>query len=207
MPAANDASARVDAYIEKSAAFARPILARIRKLFHEACPAVEETIKWGMPHFEHRGILGGMAAFKQHVRFGFWRGRQLKEWSAFFEGIGKTDMSALKVAALSELPRDAALLRAIREAVALNEAGPSAAARRRPRRARKPLPVPGDLRAALRKNRKALATFEAFSPSHRREYVEWIVEARRDETRARRLATAVEWMAEGKPHNWKYMRK
>jgi uncharacterized protein YdeI (YjbR/CyaY-like superfamily) len=64
--------------------------------------------------------------------------------------------------------------------------------------------VPQDLKSALARNAKARAAFEGFSPSHRREYVEWIEDAKRDDTRRKRLATAIEWMGEGKPRNWKY---
>jgi hypothetical protein len=71
---------------------------------------------------------------------------------------------------------------------------------------KKPVKVHPELKTALAKNRKARETFEGFSPSHRREYVEWIAEAKGDDTRKRRIATAIEWLSEGKPRNWKYMR-
>ena len=201
-PAASD-SARVDAYIEESADFAKPVLRHLRKLFHQACPQVEEKIKWGVPYFEYRGMLGGMAAFKQHVSFGFWNARQLNDTHGLFQGDPKDSMCSVKARTVAELPTDKVLLSYIRQAVALNEAGVKKA---RPKSAAKPpLKVPADFQAALTKSRKAAATFEGFSPSHRREYIEWITEAKRDETRQKRLATATEWIAEGKPRNWKYM--
>lgn len=200
-----NASREVDAYIAKSAEFARPILARIRRLFHQACPQIEETIKWGAPHFEYKGVLGCMAAFKQHVSFGFWKGKIMDDPHELFSGVGDTTMCGAKVTDLSELPSDSVLLEYVRQAVALNESG-AKVPRPKPTASKKALDIPDYFRAALEKNRKALATFEAFSPSHKREYVEWITEAKQETTRAKRLATAVEWMAEGKPRNWKYMK-
>ncbi len=198
-------SVRVDAYIARSAEFARPILERLRRLFHRACPEVEEAIKWGVPHFDHKGIMAGMAAFKKHVGFGFWRGREMRDPEGLFSGAPRASMCTVKIAGVAELPSDDVLLRYIREAVEINESGRAPSPR--PKIVRPPLKVPASLLAALRKNKRALAAFEAFSPSCKREYVEWIVEAKQEVTRERRMATAVAWMAEGKPRNWKYMRK
>ena len=66
------------------------------------------------------------------------------------------------------------------------------------------MPVPADLAAALKKSRPAAATWTKFSYTHRKDYLDWIAEAKRDETRARRLATTLAWLAEGKPRHWKY---
>ncbi len=194
-----NASPQVDAYIAKAAPFARPILTKIRKLFHRACPEIEETIKWGCPGFEHHGMLGGMAAFKQHATFGLWRQDALHDPHRLFKSRSPMGARVLDVA---QLPPDRVLLSYIRAAAKLNEQGPPARPKPRPR---PPVKVPADLAAALRKNRKALSAFEAFPPSHKREYVEWIVEAKLPETRARRLATAIGWMGRGKSRNWKYM--
>ena len=192
---------RIDAYIAKSAEFAQPILEHLRKLVHEACPQVEETIKWGMPSFVHGdGILCHMGAFKQHAAFGFW-----KHGLVMGEGVEREGMGSFgKLASPRDLPPKKELVALIRKASLLNEQGVKAPGARKAGTP-KPLPVvPPDLIAALKKNRKAQATFDAFAPSHKREYVDWITEAKRPETRARRLAQAVEWMAEGKPRNWKY---
>jgi uncharacterized protein YdeI (YjbR/CyaY-like superfamily) len=195
---------RIDSRIAKAADFAKPILRHLRKLVHEACPDAEETLKWSHPSFVYRGkILCGMAAFKEHCTFGFWH----QGMEAVLEKSGdKGDQawgSLGRLTSLADLPSDKALLSCIRAAARLNEdEGPA-----RPRPVRKPaapLPVPADLAAALKKNRKAAATFERFSPSHRRDYIEWITEAKRDETRAKRLATTLEWLEEGKSRNWKY---
>jgi uncharacterized protein YndB with AHSA1/START domain len=192
---------RVDAYIAKSAGFAQPILARVRELVHEACPTVEETIKWGMPSFVHAGgILAGMAAFKQHVSFGYW-----KHALVMGEGVARAGMGSYgRMASLSDLPPKRQLLADIRRAVVLNEQGAKAPAARKA--ARPPPEMPPELAAALamRKHARARAAFEAFPPGQRREYMEWIGEAKREETRARRLAQALEWLAEGKARNWKY---
>jgi len=190
----------VDAYIAKSADFARPILKRLRALMHKACPTVEETMKWGVPHFEYKGVIAGMAAFKQHAAFGFWKRRLMKDPAGFFSQ-GESGMGGRKIRSLDELPSDTVLLGYIREAVALNEQGV-----RVPRSTRKKPPVkaPPYLAAALKKNAKARKSFENFSPSQQREYVEWLTDAKQEATRERRLGTAIEWMAEGKTRNWKY---
>jgi uncharacterized protein YdeI (YjbR/CyaY-like superfamily) len=196
----------VDNYIARSADFAQPILKKLRALYHKACPQIEETIKWGFPHFEYKGVVGSMAAFKQHAGFGFWKGGLMRDTEGLFKGVRSMTMSACKVRDLSELPADKVLIAYIREAVALNEQGVKLPKPRRTGK-KKPVVVPDYFRAALERNRKALATFEAFSPSHQREYVEWVTEAKQETTRERRLATTPEWLAEGKSRNWKYDRK
>jgi uncharacterized protein YdeI (YjbR/CyaY-like superfamily) len=195
---------RIDAYIAKSAEFARPILRHLRKLVHEACPEAEETMKWSHPTFIYGGkILCGMAAFKAHGTFGFWHREMEKVLRKDGARADEAMWSLGRITRLADLPSDAAMRRYIRKAASLNESD----APGRPQPARKPatpLPVPADLAAALKKNRTAAATFEKFSPSHRRDYIEWITGAKRDETRAKRLATTLEWLAEGKSRNWKY---
>ena len=190
---------RIDDYIQSAAAFAQPMLVHIRDTVHQACPQVEETIKWGMPTFMHAGgILCGMAAFKKHVSFGYWKHALVVGDGSAQEGMG----SYGKMASLKDLPPKKTLLAHIRKAAKLNEDGVKAPAQRK---SAKPFPQePDDLVAALRKNKAAQATYEAFPPSCKREYVEWITEAKREETRAKRLAQALEWMAEGKRRNWKY---
>ena len=190
---------RIDDYIQSAAAFAQPMLVHIRDTVHQACPQVEETIKWGMPTFMHAGgILCGMAAFKKHVSFGYWKHALVVGDGSAQEGMG----SYGKMASLKDLPPKKTLLAHIRKAAKLNEDGVKAPAQRK---SAKPFPQePDDLVAALRKNKAAQATYEAFPPSCKREYVEWITEAKREETRAKRLAQAVEWMAEGKRRNCMY---
>jgi len=190
----------VDAYIAKSADFARPILKRLRTLMHKACPKVEETVKWGVPHFENKGVLAGMAALKQPAAFGFWKRRLMKDPSGFFSW-GESGMGGRKIRSVDELPSDTVLLGCIREAVALNEQGVKI---QRVAKKKPPLKAPPYLVAALKKNAKAHAAFAGFAPSQQREYVEWLIDAKQDATRDRRLATATEWMAEGKTRNWKY---
>jgi uncharacterized protein YdeI (YjbR/CyaY-like superfamily) len=190
---------RVDAYIERAAPFARPILAHLRDVVHAACPDVEETIKWSMPAFMHHGMLCSMAAFKQHCTFGFWKGALVVGGAASDDGMGQFG----RIAAVADLPPRTVLAGYVTTAMRLNEAGV-----KRPTRARaEPKPeaaVPDDLAAALATDAAARATFEKFPPSKRRDYVEWITGARGAATRERRLATALEWLAEGKSRNWKY---
>lgn len=189
---------RVDAYIAKSAAFARPILTRLREVVHASCPDVRETMKWSMPHFDYQGPLCGMSAFKEHCAFGFWKGSLIVE-NPSTEAMGQLG----RIRSLRDLPPKKTLGAWIRKGMALNEQGvkvPRAAKPKKPA-----VKVPADLRKALDGNAKARDTFAGFSPSHRREYVEWIEDAKRPPTRAKRVATAVEWLAEGKARNWKYM--
>ncbi len=189
---------RVDAYIAKAAPFARPILAHLRELVHRADPAIEETIKWGMPFFECGGIVGHMAAFKAHCAFGIWRGGQLEKTGKEGEAMGQFG----RIATLGDLPPDATIVALAKKAVARNLAGEKAA--RPVKRAKEPIPMPPELAGALAKNRAARATFDGFPPGHQREYLEWITEAKTAATRDKRIATAVEWLALGKTRNWKY---
>ncbi|BDU16946.1 YdeI/OmpD-associated family protein [Lysobacter auxotrophicus] len=193
---------RIDAYIAKSAAFAQPLLAYVREVVHGACPEVEETLKWGMPSFTWRGkILCGIAAFKQHVTLWFWEGRAVVGDEASREAMGQFG----RITKQSELPGKRELAGFVKQAMARVEAGAAPPAKKKP--APKPaLDVPDDLSAALRRNAKARATFDGFAPGYRRDYIEWIVDAKREDTRQRRIAQAVEWLAEGKTRNWKYMK-
>jgi uncharacterized protein YdeI (YjbR/CyaY-like superfamily) len=193
---------RVDAYIAKARPFAKPILTRIRTAVHKACPDVTETIKWSMPSFEYKGPLCGMAAFKAHAALGFWKARLIK---SIPKDRGTDAMGNFgRFESIDDVPSEGTLVRMVREAMALNDAGIKVP--RAPGRAKKPLAAPAYMVAAIKKNKKAHAAFAAFSPSAKREYIEWITEAKTDATRSRRLETAVEWMAEGKTRNWKYQR-
>lgn len=190
---------RVDAYIARSAAFARPILAHLRQVVHAGCPEVEESIKWGHVSFGHRGIMCGIAAFKEHVTFGFWKGTLIVAQNGVDVEPAMGQFGRLT--SLKDLPAKRVLVSYVKKAAALNEAGVKVERVVRPRA---PLKVPPAFAAALAKNPRARTTFEGFSPSCRREYLEWITEAKRDETRARRIATSVTWLAAGKKRNWKY---
>ena len=197
----NSMDPRIDAYIEKSADFAKPILNHIRELVHFACPEVEETMKWGFPHFMYKGILCSMASFKQHCAVGFWKGALVFQ---SIPGVKKREaMGHLgRITTIADLPDRKTLTRCIIEAVRLNETGTKL-----PRKAKPPrneLVVPDDLAAGLKKNKKALATFARFTYSHRKEYIQWITGAKTEVTRAKRLKTALDWMVEGKSRHWKY---
>lgn len=188
---------RIDAYIARSADFAKPILTHIREVVHAAVPEVEETIKWGMPFFTYHGPLCNMAAFKEHAAFGFWKGGAVLGAKADKAAMGQFG----RLTSVRDLGSVRALTAFLKKAKEVNESGEVKA---RPRKPKPPLPVPPDLAAGLKRSARARATFEKLSPSHRREYVEWIVEAKRPETRSKRLATTLEWLAEGKSRNWKY---
>ena len=192
---------RIDEYIARQADFARPILEYLRAVVHEACPAVEETLKWSAPSFVHAGgILCGMAAFKQHASFGFWKHALVVGEGQAREGMG----SYGKLTSIRDLPPKKQLLAHVRKAMKLNEQGVKTPTVRRNTTPKPPAEAPADLAAALKKNARAKATFDAFPSGQKREYIEWLAEAKRDETRQKRLVQAVEWMAEGKRRNWKY---
>jgi len=191
---------RIDAYIEKSAEFAQPVLIHLRKLIHKACPDVTETLKWSMPSFEYKGILCGFAAFKAHCTFMFWK-QSLLETDAFPKT--KTAMGSFgRITSLKDLPSDKVMIGLIHQAMELNEKGIKVP--KKPAAAKTDAVVPDDLEKALAKNKTAKSIFGKFSPSQRREYVDWLADAKTDATRQRRLATTVEWLAEGKRRNWKY---
>jgi uncharacterized protein YdeI (YjbR/CyaY-like superfamily) len=190
---------RIDDYIARQADFARPILEHIRRTLHSAGPELEETIKWGMPHFTCGGrTVAGMAAFKAHATLSFHQAE-----AVLGTGVGESGAMGQfgRLASFADLPGEEELKGIVRRAAALAAQGPKP----RPKKTPKPeLETPADLASALEANTAARAGFEAFPPGCRREYVEWVVEAKRPETRARRIAQAVEWMAEGKRRNWKY---
>jgi len=194
----------VDQYIARIQPFARPIIVRLRELFHRACPDVEEKIKWGVPSFEYNGILGGVAAFKHHATWGMWKASLIQDPDGVMARRASSMMSAGQIDDVSQLADDEEMLGIIKQGVVLNEQGAKVPSRSNKTK-RPPPKCPPALAAALKKSPKAAATYEQFSPSHQREYVEWITEAKQEATRERRIAQAIEWMALGKPRNWKYM--
>ena len=217
-PAANSADStalnqsfdpRIDAYINKAKPFAQPILEHLRELVHKACPKVEETIKWSRPFFEYKGaILGNMSAFKEHCSFGFWGeeiGAVLREANVIQDG----GMGSLgRITAVKDLPSNKQMLAFLKQATAFIDSGtytsPIAARNKVVKAPAPPLETPAEFSQALKANKKAAAVFAAFSPSCKREYIEWIAEAKRPETRDKRIAQSIEWIAENKQRNWKY---
>ena len=191
---------RVDAYIAKSAPFAQPILKKLRRIIHAACPGVAETMKWSCPFFEYHGILCGTPAFKAHCAFLLFH-KSLRK-SLEQAGVSTDALGSLRrITRAAELPSDAILKRYVATAAGLLELGVKSPWISTPKKGVK-LTVPADLQAALKKNRKAAATFEKLTPGRRKEYFVWINDAKRDETRTKRLTTAVEWMAAGKSRYW-----
>ncbi|RAO77458.1 YdeI/OmpD-associated family protein [Dyella jiangningensis] len=189
---------RIDAYIAKAAPFAQPILEHLRKVVHDACPDVEEGQKWSMPFFSYKGsLLCNMAAFKQHCSFGFWQHKDVVGEAG--DGMGQFG----KITTLKDLPAKKALVAYVKKAMSLIDGGVKP---KRTATAKPPAVVPDDLAAALaqRKHGASRRVFEGFPPGAQREYIDWINEARTDATRQKRLATTLEWLAEGKRRNWKY---
>lgn len=188
---------RIDAYIANSAEFAQPILAHLRQVIHAACPKVEETMKWSMPHFMYKGILCNLASFKAHCAMGFWKG------SIIFPDMEKESMGHLgKITSLKELPSKKELTGYVKKAMQLNEEGVKVEAK--PKAAPKPLVVPDYFAAALTADQAAQKVFDAGSTSFKREYVMWLEDAKTEATRNKRMAQAIAWLAEGKARNWKY---
>lgn len=189
---------RVDAYIAKAAPFAQTILTHLRAVVHEACPEVEETMKWSFPHFMYKGMLCSMAAFKAHCALNFWKAELLMGDAAQRDAMGQFG----RIAALEDLPPVAQLQAYLLQAMQLNDAGVTRVRSRTPRPAT--VTVPDDLLAALAQQAGAQQHFDAFSPSKQRDYIEWLEEAKTEATRTRRREQAVAWIAEGKARNWKY---
>lgn len=197
-------SRKIDAYIDNAADFAKPVLMHLRELVHQACPDVEEGWKWSFPHFMYKGaILCSMAAFKQHCSFGFWKSSLMADPDHIFAEEERNGMGHLgKIATLKDLPKDAVLKKYIKAAMQLNEEG--AKVQKKPAPDKKELVTPDDLLQALKANKAAKLTYDAFSYTNKKDYVEWITEAKTEATRLKRLTQAIEWMAEGKTRHWKY---
>ena len=191
---------RVDAYIARSAPFAQPILKHIRQAVHAGCPEVVETIKWGVPAFEYKGPFCGMAAFKKHAMFGFWKHKLM------IDLLPTGDHSAFgkfgRLTSMDEVPGKADIVKFVKAAKKLNDDGVKAPRMAREKKA--PMRVPPYFKAALSKVPQAATAFDAMPPSHKREYVEWITDAKGLDTRERRIKQAVEWIRRGKSRNWKY---
>lgn len=199
---------RVDAYISKAAPFAQPILRHLRALIHKACPDVTENIKWSRPFFEHHGVLCAIAAFKQHCAFIFWRALLLSDPHKVLKKEAATGMGHLgNITSLQDLPADKIMLAYIKEAAAINEQGEAPPAKSRVKKDKSELVIPDDLQKALAKNKKAARNFAAMTYSQQKDYAEWVTAAKTDATREKRVATTVEWVAEGKTRNWKYEKK
>ncbi len=201
----NNKDKRIDDYISKSADFAKPVLKHLRELIHKACPEVQETMKWSFPHFDYQNeMMCSMAAFKQHCAFGFWKASIMKDPEKILTLKDRDAMGHLgQIRSLQDLPSDKILIQYIKEAVKLNKEGVKLPSKVKSPVA-KTVEVPDYFKNILKKNKKAEKTFEEFSYSHKKEYVQWITEAKTEETREKRMNTAIEWLSEGKKRNWKY---
>jgi uncharacterized protein YdeI (YjbR/CyaY-like superfamily) len=199
---------RIDDYIKKSAEFAQPILIKLRELVHIACPAGTETLKWGMPSFEYKGPMFSFAAFKQHCVAGFWKENLIKDPNNYLgkrKAHGGEAMGNFgRMTSLDDLPPDEVIVDFIKQHMKLNDDGIKIEKINKPT---KELIIPEELIIALEDNPKAQKTFEKFPPSQKREYAEWIIDAKTEDTKNKRLKQSIEWLEEGKPKNWKYMKE
>ncbi len=197
---------RIDTYIAKSADFAKPILIHIRELVNKACPDVEETMKWSFPHFDYKGkMMCHMASFKQHCAFGFWKASLMKDVDKFV-GMAKTEVAMGhmgKITSVKDLPSDKIMLSYIKEAMRLNDDNVKLPSKAKVKE-EKEVEIPDFFKAALKRDAKAKKQFDAFTPGKRKEYIDWLMEAKTEATREKRLETALEWIAEGKHRHWKY---
>lgn len=196
---------RIDTYISKSAEFAKPILLHLRKLVHEACPDVVETIKWGMPFFDYKGPVCNMASFKQHCSFGFWKSALMKDASQLKNNNEQAMGHLGKITSVKDLPADKKIIAWIKEAQNLNVDEVKLPEKKK--KEKKEIEMPAEFKNALNKNKKASATYDNFSPSHKYEYLEWITEAKTEDTKNKRINTTIELLAEGKSRHWKYAKK
>ena len=201
-----NADPRIDAYIAKAGDFAKPVLTHLRKLVHQACPDVVETIKWGFPFFDSKGTLCNMAAFKEHASFGFWKAGTLKDEHKIIKSGGdETSAGSIgKLASLADLPTDDILIAYIKEAATLNENGVKSVTRVKPKTEKPALVMPPEFDAMLEANSMAKMHFEEFSPSKKKEYIEWFVDAKSEATKQKRMEQALESIGEGKSRHWKY---
>ncbi len=198
---------KVEAYIAKSAEFAKPILKHLRELVHQACPEVEEKMKWSFPNFDYKGVMCSMAAFKQHCAFGFWKASLMKDPNKILSVTDRNSMGHFdRITSLKDLPSDRILVAYIIQAAGLNEMGIKRQVKVTPKGS-KTIETPDYFERALKKNKAAREVFENFAYSHRKEYIQWFEEAKTDETRNKRIAQAIEWISEGKGRNWKYIKK
>lgn len=195
---------RVDAYIDKAALFAQPILRHIRAIVHQASPLIGETIKWGFPHFVYKQTICSMASFKAHCAFGFWKASLMKDPYQLFIDKESAMGQMGRIANLQDLPEDKILIEYILEALKIDESGTKA--KKVSSAAKAEIALPTEFAAALAENPLAKQQFDNFSPSHRREYLEWITEAKTETTKLKRLSTAIEWLSEGKSRHWKYQK-
>jgi len=197
---------RIDVYIEKSAPFARPILKHLRKIIHGTCPEVKETIKWGFASFDYKGPFVSMAAFKEHAVFGFWKYALMSDPEGYLDERKNNGGAAMgnlgRITSMKDLPPDSVIRSFLLQAKKLNDNGVKLPPRKKST-APQTITIPDILAAALRKA-KLTAKFNGMSYAHRKEYVQWIMEAKKEETRLRRVNTTVEWISEGKGRNWKY---
>lgn len=197
---------RIDAYIEKSQGFAKPILNHLRSLVHQACPDMFETIKWGFPHFDYKGTVCSMAAFKQHCAFGFWKSSLIEDPLNLLSGSREAMGQLGRISSIEDLPDKDTLIKYIRNTVKLNEEGIKVLTKK-PAKDKPEIQIPDYFTEALKANAAAMERFEKFSYSHRKEYLLWLTEAKSEDTRQKRMATAIEWISEGKGRNWKYEKK
>lgn len=197
----------IDKYINDAAPFAQPILNHLRKLVHAACPEAEEKIKWGFPHFDYKGeMMCSMASFKQHASFGFWKAPLMKDPVLKETAASEVAMGHLgKITSLKDLPSDKKITSWIKEAMKLNDDGVKMVKTKQVKTTE--LVIPSYFTKALQKNKKALSCFESFSTSAKKEYVSWVDDAKSEDTRDKRIEQSIDWLAEGKPRNWKYMKK
>ena len=191
----------IDTYIKKSKDFAKPVLNHFRELVHKNCPEAGETLKWGFPHFQYKGILCSMASFNQHCAIGFWKGSLIPELKAVEDDSAMGHLG--KITSLDDLPSDKLLGTIIKKAMKLNDEGLKSPTRSKPK-ATIELKIPEYIIKAVKKNKKAHETFTNFSNSNKKEYVQWIEEAKTESTKQKRMETMLEWLEEGKDRNWKY---
>lgn len=199
---------RIDAYLKKAKPFAKPILTKLRELIHKGIPEVEESVKWGMPFFDYKGPVCNLAGFKEHAVMGFWKAELLNDPKGYLQARSSKGGEAMgnlgRLTSIKDLPPDNVILDFIKQAKKFNDDGIKLPPKKKQQTE---LVIPEVITNALKKNKKAKDTFENFSNSHKKEYTEWITEAKTDATREKRLATMLEWLEEGKSRNWKYMKK
>ncbi|MCB0792148.1 MAG: DUF1801 domain-containing protein [Flavobacteriales bacterium] len=194
---------RINSHIAEQDEWKRRLMVRLRQLIHQVDPGIEETWRWNGPHFDRNGIMLGMSAHKTCVSIWFHKGALLKDPRRLFEPLEKDEAKGMRVYKLKESDAidEKAFTELVKQAVKLNEDGVKLS---EAKPARKTLVVPPELESVLKKDQHAMTNWEGFSYSKKKDYIEWVTDAKREETRKRRIAQAFQLIRDGLALNERY---
>lgn len=194
----NEASENITAYIEKATPEFKEVMIALRSVLNNPNFDIKEDWKWGAPNFNNEGMICWLAHFRNHVGMNFFKGTLIKDkYNLFTHYREEKGNRQLKFSDINQIiPEQIEYY--IEEAIKLNQENIKVVKKEID------TSLPLDLETELNNNPKAKMFFESLAPSYKRDYIEWIEEAKREATRTKRLATTMEWLSEGKKKNWKY---